>query len=233
VAALLGATSMQALGQAKRKGQSRSARVSRAVRAGLTPTTALRAYYQAMMNKDTTTARKYLSEGTARMLEEDARSEGKSFEEAMIDREQRKPTVMPKFTGERIRGVTATVYVRTQGMTFPISMVKEAGEWKLALDKMRDKMIEEGKLRTPQAPAEGDYSEDEKHRLFQTVGITRDNDLIIEVAQKIGIVDSQGSQKPNFDAFVQAHYVWATKNNEFVLEHMSEDTARAYVMAHK
>ena len=77
------------------------------------------------------------------------------------------------------------------------------------------------------------YTEDEKHKLFQAVGITKDNDLIIEVAQKIGIVDSRGNPKENFQTFVQEHYTWAQKNIAWVQEHLDTSKARAYVMANK
>ncbi len=77
------------------------------------------------------------------------------------------------------------------------------------------------------------YTDDEKHKLFQAVGITRDTNLIIEVAQKIGIVDSRGNQNDNFQAFVQEHMTWAQRNMAWVREHLDTDKARAYVMANK
>jgi hypothetical protein len=79
----------------------------------------------------------------------------------------------------------------------------------------------------------GSYSEDDKHKLFQAVGITQDNALIIEVAQKIGIVDSAGQPKSNFQTFVQDHYEWAKSNADFIRQHLDKDKARAYVMANK
>jgi hypothetical protein len=79
----------------------------------------------------------------------------------------------------------------------------------------------------------GRYTEDEKHRLFQTVGITRDNALIIEVAQKIGIVDAKGQPKSSFQTFVNEHYSWAPKNGEFIRQYLNPEKAREYVMANK
>ena len=79
----------------------------------------------------------------------------------------------------------------------------------------------------------GSYTEDQKHKLFQAVGITQDNALIIEVAQKIGIVDSSGQPKSNFQTFVQEHYTWATSNADFIRQYLDKDKARAYVMANK
>ncbi|HEX8891436.1 MAG TPA: hypothetical protein VF779_19970, partial [Pyrinomonadaceae bacterium] len=79
----------------------------------------------------------------------------------------------------------------------------------------------------------GDYSNDEKHRLFQAVGITRDNDLIIEVAEKIGLSDSRGNPTPAMEPFAKEHFAWAKNNADWVREHLDPVKAREYVMAHK
>jgi len=79
----------------------------------------------------------------------------------------------------------------------------------------------------------GSYTEDEKHKLFQAVGITADNALIVEVAQKIGLLDSSGQPNPNFKTFTEEHMKWATRNMAFIREHLDKDKARAYVMANK
>jgi hypothetical protein len=86
---------------------------------------------------------------------------------------------------------------------------------------------------TPTTTTGSSYSEDDKHKLFQAVGITQDNALIIEVAQKIGIVDNSGQPKSNFQTFVQDHYTWATKNADFIRTYLDKDKARQYVMANK
>jgi hypothetical protein len=77
------------------------------------------------------------------------------------------------------------------------------------------------------------YTEDEKHKLFQTVGITKDNGLIIDVAQRIGIVDSRGQPKSNFQTFVQEHYSWALKNADFIRQYLDPAKAREYVLANR
>lgn len=86
---------------------------------------------------------------------------------------------------------------------------------------------------TTTSTSTGSYSEDEKHRLFQAVGITRDNALIIEVAQKIGISDSSGNPNSEFQSFVKEHFNWAMKNTAWVQEYRDPAKARAYVMANK
>lgn len=77
------------------------------------------------------------------------------------------------------------------------------------------------------------YIEDEKHKLFQAVGITRDNALILEVAEKIGLADSRGNPTPAMQPFVKAHYDWAVRNAAWVQEHLDPAKAREYVMSHK
>jgi hypothetical protein len=79
----------------------------------------------------------------------------------------------------------------------------------------------------------GSYSEDDKHRLFQAVGITKDNALIIEVAQKIGIVDSSGQPNSKFQPFLTDHIEWAKNNLAFISQYRDPAKAREYVMANK
>jgi hypothetical protein len=79
----------------------------------------------------------------------------------------------------------------------------------------------------------GSYSEDAKHRLFQAVGITKDNALIIEVAQKIGIVDSSGNPNSKFQPFLTEHVEWAKSNIPFITQYRDPAKAREYVMANK
>jgi Zn-dependent M16 (insulinase) family peptidase len=76
-------------------------------------------------------------------------------------------------------------------------------------------------------------TDDEQHRLFQAAGVIQDNALILEVGQKLGLVDSKGQPTPAFKPFVNAHYQWFQKNTDFVREHMSKEKAREYVMTHK
>jgi hypothetical protein len=81
--------------------------------------------------------------------------------------------------------------------------------------------------------AGSDYSDDEKHKLFQAVGITKDTALIIEVAEKIGLSDSTGHPTPAMQPFIQEHMNWAMNNRAWVQEHLDPVKAREYVMEHK
>jgi hypothetical protein len=104
---------------------------------GGSPTASLRAYYQAAMNKDVDAAKRYLSSGTMVLLEEGARKMGKTLDEAFKESAaQTNTTVMPEFSNEKISGDTATVDMKAQGMSVMMPMVKEGGEWKLAMDKL-------------------------------------------------------------------------------------------------
>ena len=76
-------------------------------------------------------------------------------------------------------------------------------------------------------------TEDEQHRLFQAAGITQDDALIVEMAQRLGIMDTQGQRTAAFKPFIDAHLIWALTNVEFIQEHMSKEKALKYVMAHR
>jgi hypothetical protein len=75
-------------------------------------------------------------------------------------------------------------------------------------------------------------SEDDKHKLFQAVGVTGDNALIIEVAQKIGIADSSGNPTAAMQPFIKEHMDWAMKNTAFVMENKDPEKGKAYVKSH-
>lgn len=103
------------------------------------PMAALRAYYEAAMKKDIATAKKYLSAGTMRVMEEGAKKMGKSVDEA-FEEGANTTTVMPEFANEKITGDTATVDIKAQGANVTMPMVKEDGVWKLAMDKLIEDM---------------------------------------------------------------------------------------------
>jgi hypothetical protein len=76
--------------------------------------------------------------------------------------------------------------------------------------------------------AVANMSEDDKHKLFQAVGITQDSALMLEAMQKMGLADSSGNPTPAMEAFTKAHFDWAMKNVDFVKEHMTKETAKEY-----
>ncbi|HEY3026589.1 MAG TPA: hypothetical protein VGJ55_10600 [Pyrinomonadaceae bacterium] len=75
-------------------------------------------------------------------------------------------------------------------------------------------------------------SEDEKHRLFQAAGATKDNELINRALRKMGFVKSDGSVSADYQRFLGEHIRWGMKNLSFVNSVNTPEKARAYVEAH-
>ena len=72
-------------------------------------------------------------------------------------------------------------------------------------------------------------TEDDKHRLFQAAGVTKDNDLILRVLIKIGFPNGTGE---GYSEFLNDHPSWALKNMGFIRSVLTPETARAYVDEH-
>jgi predicted metalloprotease len=72
-------------------------------------------------------------------------------------------------------------------------------------------------------------SDDDKHKLFQAAGITKDNDLILRVIRKIGFGSGTGS---DYQEFVKDHFAWAMKNLDFIRSVNTPEKARAYIDEH-
>src|SRR2546425_4438081 len=69
-------------------------------------------------------------------------------------------------------------------------------------------------------------SDDDKHKLFQTAGITQDTALILRVLKKIGFPNGTG---PGYQEFAQGHVEWATRNTDFIRSVLTPEKGRAYV----
>ena len=72
-------------------------------------------------------------------------------------------------------------------------------------------------------------AEDDKHKLYQAAGMTKDNALMLRVIRKVGLGDGLGS---DHQAFIKEHFAWAMKNMSFIQSVNTPETARAYVEAH-
>ena len=72
-------------------------------------------------------------------------------------------------------------------------------------------------------------SNDDKHKLFQAAGATKDNQLILKVLAKIGFPNGTGEGYPEF---VKEHFPWAMKNADFMRTVNTPEKARAYVETH-
>lgn len=100
------------------------------------PAAALRAYYEAVLRKDSAAAKRYLSAGTIRKLEAEAKDLGQPLDVAYKESVEKSPMgAVPDISNEKITGDTATVDLKGGANTITMQMVKEDGEWKLAVDK--------------------------------------------------------------------------------------------------
>lgn len=72
-------------------------------------------------------------------------------------------------------------------------------------------------------------TEDDKHKLYQAAGMTRDAALIQRVIRKLGFGDGSGD---DHQQFVKEHFPWAMKNLSFIQSVNTPEKAREYVEAH-
>jgi hypothetical protein len=129
---------------------------------------AARSYFEAVVRKDSAAAKRYLSAGTIRKLEAESKDLDKPFDAAW--RESVETTgggTVPEIGSEKITGDTATVDLKGAGGTLTMPMVREGGEWKVALDKASpNERIFAGPAasaaQTP-APAEDKEEGDDEH----------------------------------------------------------------------
>ena len=75
-------------------------------------------------------------------------------------------------------------------------------------------------------------SDDEKHRLFQAAGMTKDSELILRVLKKLGLMSELGVPSAGYQQFMEDHGDWAKNNYTFIRSVMTPAKARAYVDAH-
>ncbi len=78
----------------------------------------------------------------------------------------------------------------------------------------------------------GNMSNDDRHRLYQAVGMTKDPALALEVMQRMGLVDPTGKPTQAMEPFLKEHNNWAMKNADFVNENSDPERAKAYVKSH-
>jgi cytoskeletal protein RodZ len=74
-------------------------------------------------------------------------------------------------------------------------------------------------------------SEDDKHKLMQAAGMTKDSALMQRVLRKLGFVTDTGISD-DYPKFIKDHVTWASKNYEFIRSVNTPGAARAYVEAH-
>lgn len=75
-------------------------------------------------------------------------------------------------------------------------------------------------------------SDDDKHKLFQAAGMTRDNEIIQKVLHKLGFLTATNTVSDDYAPFVKGHMDWAKKNYSFIQSVITPEKARAYVDEH-
>jgi hypothetical protein len=72
-------------------------------------------------------------------------------------------------------------------------------------------------------------SNDDKHKLFQAVNATKDDQLLLKVLARIGFPNGTGE---GYDQFLEEHITWAFKNFDFIESVDTPEKGRAYIEAH-
>ena len=75
-------------------------------------------------------------------------------------------------------------------------------------------------------------SDDDRHKLFQAAGMTKDTELIQRVLKKIGLMRADGTTGDENTQFAKDHFAWAMKNLQFITSVNTPEKARAYVEEH-
>jgi len=109
---------------------------------GAAPTDALKAYVEAASKKDTAGMKSRLSKRSLEMMENGAKALQKNVDDVLKeDYGETAPNPADiKYSNEKVSGDTATVDMTAQGQTISMPLVKEDGEWKIALDKLIEEM---------------------------------------------------------------------------------------------
>lgn len=75
-------------------------------------------------------------------------------------------------------------------------------------------------------------SDDDKHKLFQAAGLTKDTALMQKVMRKLGFITASGAASSDYEEFMKGHFAWAMKNVAFIQSINTPEKARAYVDEH-
>jgi hypothetical protein len=81
----------------------------------------------------------------------------------------------------------------------------------------------------PSTSDSSSMTDDDKHKLYQAAGMTKDSQLMLRAIRKVGLGDGSGSDHQDF---IKAHFAWAMKNLSFIQSVNTPETARAYVEEH-
>ena len=85
---------------------------------------------------------------------------------------------------------------------------------------------------SPDSSTNSSMSDDDRHKLFQAAGMTKDTELIQRVLKKIGLMSTDGTTSDENTQFAKDHFAWAMKNLQFITSVNTPEKARAYVEEH-
>ena len=85
---------------------------------------------------------------------------------------------------------------------------------------------------SPSTSSSSSMSNDDRHKLFQAAGITKDSELMEKVMKKIGLMSSSGIPTDEYGPFMKDHISWAVNNVSFINSVNTPESARAYVDTH-
>ena len=108
------------------------------------PTDTLKTFAKATINNDADGVKSTLSEGSLKMIRESAEVQGVSVDAILLAKNENTLTEVPEMKNEKITGDTAIVEVknRVTGGFDKMPLIKENGEWKLALDKFMEETMQ-------------------------------------------------------------------------------------------
>ena len=100
------------------------------------PAETLRALNAASKAGDVAGIKRYLSQGSLALLEEGAKEQNKPVDELLKEKDQAPFLELPELGKETINGETATIEIKNPvtAVFEPFPLVKENGEWKVAID---------------------------------------------------------------------------------------------------
>ena len=75
-------------------------------------------------------------------------------------------------------------------------------------------------------------SDDDRHKLFQAAGMTKDAELIQKALKKIGLMRANGTTTDEYGQFIKDHMSWAINNTAFINSVNTPEKATAYVDEH-
>ncbi|MEZ5427358.1 MAG: hypothetical protein R2747_13895 [Pyrinomonadaceae bacterium] len=102
-----------------------------------TPTEALKTFLKAKIEKDAETQKKVISRSSLAFLEETAKKQNTTVDRLLTDPAGMELKEVPEMRGEVISGDAATVELQNPntGTWEKMPLVKEDGQWKIALDQ--------------------------------------------------------------------------------------------------